>query len=243
MNTIYVIGIGPGNADEWTKRAQKAMETCDVIVGYGTYIDLVKPYFPHKEFVTTGMTKEVDRCKMVLQMAKEGRRVALISSGDAGIYGMAGLMYEVASGVDDVAIEVIPGITAASSGAAIVGAPLVNDFCVISLSDLLTPWDVIERRLKAAAEGDFVVCLYNPGSKKRVDVLSKACTIMMTQRSPKTPAAVVRNIGRDGESMEIMTLEALSTYRADMFTTVYIGNSQTSLLDGHLVTKRGYTLV
>lgn len=243
MNTIYVIGIGPGNADEWTRRAQKAMEESQVIVGYGTYIELVKPYFPNKQFVTTGMTKEVDRCKMVLQLALEGQRVALISSGDAGVYGMAGLMYEVAAGIDGIVIEVIPGITAACSGAAIVGAPLVNDFCVISLSDLLTPWDVIEKRLACAGEGDFTLCLYNPGSKKRIHALAKACAIVKKYRSLDTPTAVVRNIGRDGEAMEIMTLKELSEYHADMFTTVYIGNSQTSVLDGHIVTKRGYTLI
>ena len=168
--------------------------------------------------------------------------MAIVSSGDAGIYGMAGIMHEVAADTPDVDIEVIPGVTAASAGAALLGAPLIADACLISLSDLLTPWDKIENRLDCAAAGDFVICLYNPASKKRADYLEKACDIILRHQSAHTPAGIVRNIGRDGQAVKILTLGELRTQHLDMFCTVFIGNSQTKVLNGKLVTPRGYRL-
>ena len=164
---IYVVGIGPGKQAGMTIEAQHVLEQCDCIVGYNTYIKLIEDQFSHKELLMTGMKKEVDRCRLVLEKAREGKTTAIISSGDAGVYGMAGIMHEVAAGCDDVEITVVAGVTAACSGAALLGAPLVSDFCLISLSDLLTPWETIENRLDCAAAGDFVICLYNPSSKKR----------------------------------------------------------------------------
>ncbi|MBC3536914.1 precorrin-3B C(17)-methyltransferase [Megasphaera hominis] len=239
---IYVVGIGPGAAEDMTGRAAAALSASDVIAGYQTYIDLVRPAYPDKEYISNGMTKEVDRCRLALETAKGGKTVALISSGDAGVYGMAGLMYQVATG-SGVEIEVVAGITAACSGAALLGAPLVHDFCLISLSDLLTPWEAIEKRLDRAADADFVIVLYNPGSHKRADYLQKACEIIGKYRAAATPAGLVRNIGRDGSTAEITTLGDLAGCQADMLTTVFIGNSQTEVIDGRMVTPRGYRLV
>ena len=239
---IYVVGIGPGSQEGMTLEAKAVLEGCDCIVGYHTYIDLIRGYFPDKEFVVTGMTQEVARCRLVLERALEGQKVAIVSSGDAGIYGMAGIMHEVAADTPDVDIEVIPGVTAASAGAALLGAPLIADACLISLSDLLTPWDKIENRLDCAAAGDFVICLYNPASKKRADYLEKACDIILRHQSAHTPAGIVRNIGRDGQAVKILTLGELRTQHLDMFCTVFIGNSQTKVLNGKLVTPRGYRL-
>lgn len=241
---VYVIGIGPGAYEEMTIRAVRAMESCEVIIGYTVYVDLVKEQFPGKTFLTTPMTKEVERCEMALREAREGRTTAMICSGDAGVYGMAGLMHEIRKehGYSEVEIEVVPGITAATAGAAILGAPLIHDFAVISLSDLLTPWDKIENRLDCAAAGDFVICLYNPASKKRADYLEKACDIILRHQSAHTPAGIVRNIGRDGQAVKILTLGELRTQHLDMFCTVFIGNSQTKVLNGKLVTPRGYRL-
>ena len=188
------------------------------------------------------MTKEVDRCRLVLERALAGQNVAIVSSGDAGIYGMAGIMHEVAVGRDDIEIEVIPGVTAASAGAALLGAPLVADTCLISLSDLLTPWEKIANRLDCAAAGDFVICLYNPASKKRADYLEKACDIILRHQPSDTPAGIVRNIGREGQEVTVLTLGELRKMRLDMFCTVFIGNSQTKNIGGKLVTPRGYHL-
>ena len=173
MSKIYVIGIGPGAYDQMTGKAIRAMNESDAIIGYTVYVDLVKEYFPGKEFMTTPMKKEVDRCVLAFEEAKKGKTVSMICSGDAGVYGMAGLMYEVGVNYPETELEIIPGVTAATGGAAVLGAPLIHDFCLISLSDLLTPWEKIEARLLAAAQADFVVCLYNPSSKKRHDYLQK----------------------------------------------------------------------
>jgi precorrin-3B C17-methyltransferase len=239
---IYVVGIGPGRLEEMTIQARRILEECDCIVGYNTYIDLIREYFPHKSFLMTGMTKEKERCRMVLDKALAGQKIALVSSGDAGVYGMAGIMHEVAAAHPEVTIKVIAGITAACSGAALLGAPLVTDFCLISLSDLLTPWDKIANRLSCAAAGDFVICLYNPSSKKRADYLKKACQIILQHQSADIPAGIVRHIGRTGESAEITTLGALQDCQVDMFATILIGNSQTHVINGRMVTPRGYTL-
>ena len=240
---VYVIGIGPGSRDEMTFRAARVLTECDVIAGYQTYIDLIRDDYPDKEYIITGMTKETDRCRMALERAQQGASVALISSGDAGVYGMAGLIYQLGAAYPDVDITVIPGITAACSGAARLGAPLMNDFCLISLSDLMTPWETIEKRLDCAAAADFVICLYNPGSHKRADYLQKACAIILRHQDGSVPAGLVRHIGRKGEDAAIMTLGELQHVPVDMFTTVFIGNSQTELIDGHMVTPRGYTLL
>lgn len=240
MNKLYVVGIGPGEYEQMTIKAIKALEESEVIVGYTVYVDLIKNHFGEKEFLTTPMKREVDRCILAFEEAKKGKIVSLVCSGDSGVYGMAELILSIGEDFKDVKVEVIPGITAASSGAAVLGAPLIHDFAVISLSDLLTPWEKIEERLDCAAKADFVICLYNPSSKKRHDYLQKACDIMLRHASENTVCGVVRNIGRDGESMEVMTLKELRDKQVDMFTTVYIGNSQTKVVSGKMVTPRGY---
>lgn len=237
---IYVIGIGPGAYEQMTGKAIAALNDSDVIVGYTVYVDLVKTHFPGKEFMTTPMKKEVDRCKLAFEEAVKGKTVAMICSGDAGVYGMAGLMYELSGSYSGVKLEIIPGVTAATGGAAVLGAPLIHDFCLISLSDLLTPWEKIEKRLLCAAEADFVICLYNPSSIKRHDYLQKACELVLQHKSPDTVCGIVSNIAREGESATVMTLEELSKTQVDMFTTVFIGNAQTKVVDGKMVTPRGY---
>ena len=240
LNKIYVVGIGPGGCDQMTGIAMEALKASDAIIGYTVYVDLVKDTFPDKEFLTTPMKKEVDRCVLAFEEAVKGKVVSMICSGDAGVYGMAGLMYEVGVKYPQVELEIIPGVTAALGGAAVLGAPLIHDFCLISLSDLLTPWEKIEARLLAAAQADFVVCLYNPSSKKRHDYLMRACDIMLKHKNGDTVCAVAKNIGRDGEEYAIMSLAELRNYSADMFTTVFIGNSMTKNIGGKMVTPRGY---
>ena len=238
---VTVIGLGPGGGADLTGRARAALETCDLIVGYTAYIDLVKEDFPDKETLSTGMRREVDRCRAAVEAALTGKSVAVVCSGDSGVYGMAGLVYEVAQEYDPIDIEVVPGITAACGGAAVLGAPLTHDFAVVSLSDLLTPWEKIEARLTAAARADFVLCLYNPASKSRPDYLRRACDILLAAgKSPDTVCGTVRNIGRAGEEARILTLGQLRDTQVDMFTTVFVGNSQTKVLGGKMVTPRGY---
>ena len=241
MKKVTVIGLGPGGGADLTGRARAALEGCDLIVGYTAYIELVKPDFPEKEVLSTGMRREVDRCRAAVEAAASGRDVAMVCSGDSGIYGMAGLIYEVAQEYPPIEIEVVPGITAACGGAAVLGAPLTHDFAVVSLSDLLTPWDKIALRLECAAKGDYVLCLYNPASHSRPDHLKRACDILMAAgKSPDTICGYVQNIGREGERGTITTLGALRDTQVDMFTTVFIGSSQTKLLGGKMVTPRGY---
>ena len=237
---VTVIGLGPGGGQDLTGRARAALETCDLIVGYTAYIELVKPDFPHKEVLSTGMRREVDRCRAAVEAALTGKEVAVVCSGDSGVYGMAGLIYEVAQEYDPIEVEVIPGITAACGGAAVLGAPLTHDFAVISLSDLLTPWEKIEKRLTAAAQADFVICLYNPSSKSRPDYLQRACDILLRDKNPDTVCGYVRNIGREGEQGVLCSLSSLRDTQVDMFTTVFIGNSQTKVINGKMVTPRGY---
>ena len=240
MNKLYVVGIGPGAYEKMTIEAAQALKNSDVIIGYTVYVDLVKEHFPGKEFMTTPMKKEVERCQMAFEEAIKGKTVSMICSGDAGVYGMAGLMYEVGVNYPQVELEIIPGVTAATGGAAVLGAPLIHDFCLISLSDLLTPWEKIETRLLEASKADFVICLYNPSSKKRHDYLEKACNLMMEYKAPDTVCGIVGNIGREGESMKVLTLEELKTTKVDMFTTVFVGNSHTKNIGGKMVTPRGY---
>ncbi len=239
---LSVIGLGPGDEAMMTAEALDAIEASDCIVGYGVYIDLIRHLIGGKEILTTPMKQEAARCRMAVEAAASGKNVAMVSSGDAGIYGMAGLVYEVLSEYPDTQVEVkvIPGITAASSAAAVLGAPLTTDFAVISLSDLLTPWEDIEKRLRLAAEAGFVMAIYNPASKKRADYLKKACCIVSEHLPPETPCGYVRNIGREGQESAVLTLKELSEFPADMFTTVIIGNRTTKVIGGKLVTPRGY---
>ena len=237
---LYVIGLGPGGAEDMSGRARAAIESCEVVAGYTVYVDLLREEFPDKEILTTPMRKEVERCRMALEEAVAGRNVAMVCSGDPGVYGMAGLIYELAHEYPPVDIKVIPGVSASNGGAAVLGAPLMHDYCVISLSDLLTPWEKIEKRLIAVAEADFVISLYNPSSHKRPDYLQKACDILLAHKDGETVCGTVRNIGREGEEASIMTLAELRDTPVDMFTTVFIGNSQTVELDGRMVTPRGY---
>ena len=223
-----------------TREAETALERCSVIAGYTVYINLIKDRYADKTFLTTPMTQEAKRCQMAFEEAQKGRDVCIVCSGDAGVYGMAGLMYEIKESYPDVDIKVVPGITAATGGAAVLGAPLMHDFAVISLSDLLTPWEKIEARLRAAAAADFVICLYNPSSRKRKGYLEKACGLLLEYKSKDTVCGIVRNIGREGESYQVLSLEELKQTKADMFTTVYIGNEQTRQIEGSMVTPRGY---
>lgn len=236
---IYIVGIGPGGLKYMTGTAMDAIKESEVIVGYDLYVKLLGHLAEGKELISTGMKKEIDRCQAAIDVAKQGKTVSVVCSGDAGVYGMAGIVHELAEGTG-VEIEVISGVTAACSGAAVLGAPLIHDFAVISLSDLLTPWEKIEKRLDLAGEADFVICLYNPQSMKRSDYVAKAVEKIIKHRDGKTPCGYVKNIGREGESGTICTLEELPNENIDMFTTVFIGNSQTKVIDGKLVTPRGY---
>ena len=240
MKRLYVIGMGPGGAEQLTPQALRALEDSQVVCGYTTYMDLAQAFLKDKELVTTPMTRELERCRIALERAAAGETTAMICSGDAGVYGMAGLMYEVGVEFPKAELEIVPGITAAIGGAAVLGAPLIHDFAVISLSDLLTPWEKIEKRVRAAAMADFVICLYNPSSRKRHDYLEKACNMMLEYKAEDTICGIVRQIGRDGQESRILTLKELKDTEVDMFTTVFIGNEQTQEMDGHMVTPRGY---
>ena len=238
---VSVVGLGPGNAQFLTAQAQAALQNADILCGYTVYIDLVRPHYPEKEVYTTGMTREIDRCRWALEAAQSGKAVALVCSGDAGVYGMASPLLELAGAYPDVEVEIVPGLTAALSGAAVLGAPLAHDFCVISLSDRLTPWAVIEKRLACAAAGDFCIALYNPSSKGRADYLAKAVRILRANgKTDETLCGVVRSIGREGQSSCLLTLAELEQTAVDMFTTVFVGNAATQNLRGKMVTPRGY---
>ena len=240
---IYVIGIGPGCKDLMTQEAINAMEDAEVIVGYKTYIDLVKEFIVDKEVVQNGMRKEIERCKQAIEIAKTGKKVAVISSGDAGIYGMAGLILELVSKEDtDIKVKVVPGVTASIGAAAVLGAPIMHDFCHISLSDLLTPWEVIEKRLRLAAEADFVICLYNPRSKGRSEHLAKAFEIMGEFKSGTTPVGIVKDVGREKENKFICTFDTMDFERVDMTTMVVIGNKTTYIDKDLMITPRGYAV-
>lgn len=240
---IYIIGIGPGFEEYIIPKAINALNDCDVIVGYKTYIDLIRPFVADKQLVSSGMMKEVERCKEVLSIAQTGKKVGLVSSGDAGIYGMAGIMLEIVAHENaDVEVEVVPGISAAVSAASLLGAPLMNDFVTMSLSDLMTPWEVIMKRLEAACMGDFVIALYNPRSKKRIEQLDITLNLIMKYYSPQTPVGIVKHAMRAEQEVEIVSLDAFPQSKIDMFTTLIIGNSQTSIVDGKMVTRRGYKI-
>ena len=240
MSKLTVVGIGPGNYENMTIGADQALKRCDVIIGYHVYVDLVKERYPGKEFLTTPMTQEVKRCQMALGLAREGKNVAMVCSGDSGIYGMAALIYELRGESPDPEIQVIPGLTAACSGAALLGAPLTHDFAVISLSDRLTPWEKIEKRLENAAQADLSIVLYNPASHGRPDHLRRACDILLRQLPGDRVCGIASRIGREGESSRLLTLSELGTAPVDMFCTVFIGNSMTKSIGEKMVTPRGY---
>ena len=242
IGKVYVIGLGPGAEKEMTYQASTALEKSEVIIGYTVYTGLIRERFPDKKYLSTPMRQEVIRCEMAMDEAMKGSTVAMVCSGDAGIYGMAGLLYEMGQGYPEVELEVVPGITAANGGAAVLGAPLMHDFAVISLSDLLTPWELIEKRLCAAAEADFVICLYNPSSRKRSTYLAKAWEIMLEYKAEDTVCGIVKNIAREGETMQTLTLKELKETTVDMFSTVFIGNKQTKVIREKMVTPRGYRI-
>ncbi len=242
LNKLYVVGIGPGNYEEMTLRAIRTLEECQVIVGYTVYVDLIKSHFPDKEFITTSMRQEIERCRIAFSQADLGKKTAMICSGDSGIYGMSGLILEIGAEYPKVSVELVSGVTAALSGAALLGAPIMHDFAVISLSDLMTPWEQIEKRLEAAAKADFSICLYNPSSKKRADYLRRACDILLKYKNKDTPCGIAINIGRREEDSSLYTLEMLRDIQVDMFTTVFVGNSATKIINGKMVTPRGYKI-
>ena len=241
---LFVVGIGPGNREGMTGQALKALEESDTIIGYSVYNELVRPHFPDKRYLTTPMTGEEARCRMALQEAAEGHTVSLVCSGDPGVYGMAGLVLELAESgngpFSEVEIEVVSGVTAALSGAALLGAPLVHDFAVISLSDRLTPWELIEKRLRCASEADLCIVLYNPSSRGRKEHLHRAAGILMESLPADRVCGIADRIGREGEKTRVMTLAELAGAETDMFSTVFVGNSSTKRLGGKMVTPRGY---
>lgn len=251
--TLFIIGIGPGSLVHLSGRARQALESADVIVGYKTYIDLIRPLIEEKEIISTGMTQEVQRVGAALDLALDDRCVAMVSSGDAGIYAMAGLALEMCAQRDldahpsstpdqnGLCIEVVPGIPALCAGAALLGAPLTHDFATISLSDLLTPWETIEKRIAAAAQADFVIVIYNPKSKKRDWQLQKAQEIILNHRDGQTPVGIATSAMRPEQRVQITTLDRLHTMAVDMQTTVFIGNSGTRRFGAFMFTPRGYS--
>lgn len=241
MGRLSVVGMGPGDRATMTQAAYEALQAADVICGYTTYVKLASAICPHARTYATGMGGEVERCKWALEEAVH-KDVALVCGGDAGVYGLAGLVHELGAGRDDVEVEVIPGVTAALAGAAVLGAPLVNDYCSISLSDHLTPWDTIAHRLHAAAEAGIAICLYNPSSRQRPDHLRKACDILLQSLDAHTVCGWVRNIGRPEQEHGLLTLQALRNQTVDMFTTVFVGAPQTVVTHGRMVTPRGYNV-
>ena len=240
MKRLDVIGFGPGSIEGMTMEARQAIGECDAVVGFATYIKLLQQYFMDKEYYSNGMGGEVERTRQALELAAGGRHVALVCSGDSQVYGLAGLAYELGIEYPDVEIRTIAGVTAALSGSAILGAAAGNDLCTISLSDYHTSWEAIEDRLASCADCDFVIALYNPRSKARPDTLRRACDVLLQHVEPDRPCGVAKNIGRTGQQALVMTLEELRDYEADMFSTVFIGNSKTRIIGVHLVTPRGY---
>ena len=242
---ISVVGIGPGGLDEMTPRARQAIESAEVVAGYNTYIKLIEPLIGGKKIIGRAMMQEVERCKLAIDEAQSGRNVAVVSSGDAGVYGMAGLVVEMILDLPEESrpqFEIIAGVSAVNAAAAILGAPLMHDFAIISLSDLMTPWELIKRRVQAAAEADFVIALYNPKSKRRVTQLDEVQEILLKFRDKNTPVGIVTNAGRVGESKIISTLGNFTREQVNMFSLVIIGNSQTFVKAGYMLTPRGYQI-
>ena len=239
MGKLYVIGIGPGGLEHMTLRAKEAIEESNIVVGYNKYIDMIKPIVEDKELFSTGMRGEESRCRKALELSKENNIVALISTGDSGIYGMAGLILQMK---EDENVEIIPGVTASSAAGSVVGAPLMHDNCNISLSDLMTPYDLIKKRVRNAADADMVISLYNPRSKGRPHYLRDAIEIIKEYRELNTPVAVVRHALREGQEYKLFTLENFDEEVVDMFSIVIVGNSQSLIKEGKFITPRGYNV-
>ncbi|MBP8629496.1 MAG: precorrin-3B C(17)-methyltransferase [Negativicutes bacterium] len=245
IGELTVVGIGPGSLNDMTPRAFNSIRNADVVVGYNAYITLIKSLIEDKKVIGTAMLQEIDRCKMAVEKAISGQKVVVVSSGDPGIYGMAGLVLELVMQLPkekQPKVEVVPGISAVSASAAILGAPLMHDFAVISLSDLLTPWDLIKKRAELVAQGDFVVALYNPKSKKRVNQIEEIREIMLKFKDPQTPVGIVNNATREKEYAIISNLNDFTKETIDMFSLVIIGNSNTYVEDGKIITPRGYKI-
>ena len=237
MGKLYVIGIGPGGLEHMTLKAKQAIEESNIVVGYNKYIDMIKPLVEDKELFSTGMRGEEARCRKALELSKENNTVALISTGDSGIYGMAGLILQMQ---EDENVEIIPGVTASSAAGSVIGAPLMHDNCNISLSDLMTPYDLIKKRVRNAADADMIISLYNPRSKGRPHYLREAIEIIKEYRELNTPVAVVRHALRDGQEYKLFTLENFDEEVVDMFSIVIVGNSQSFIKGGKFITPRGY---
>lgn len=237
MGKLYVIGIGPGGLEHMTLRAKEAIEESNIVVGYNKYIDMIKPLVEDKELFSTGMRGEEARCRKALELSKENNTVALISTGDSGIYGMAGLILQMQ---EDESVEIIPGVTASSAAGSVIGAPLMHDNCNISLSDLMTPYELIKKRVRNAADADMIISLYNPRSKGRPHYLREAIEIIKEYRDLNTPVAVVRHALRDGQEYKLFNLENFDEEVVDMFSIVIVGNSQSFVKEGKFITPRGY---
>ncbi|WP_462331790.1 precorrin-3B C(17)-methyltransferase [Schwartzia sp. (in: firmicutes)] len=245
MGKIVVVGLGPGSMEQMTPRARKAIEEAQVVAGYTTYIKLIEPLLKDKEVIGTGMMQEVDRCKLAVKTAAEGKDTVMVSSGDSGVYGMAGLILEIVETYPEDTrpqVEIIPGLSAVNAAASVLGAPLMHDFAVISLSDRLTKWDLICKRLDCAAQADFVIALYNPKSKTRVKHIEEAREILLRHKDPSTPVGIVKNAARPGEEKILSTLENFTKEDIDMFSLVIIGNSKTYIKDNWMITPRGYNV-
>ena len=242
---LFLVGIGSGDHKDMTTHCIAVLRNCDLVVGYKRYVDLAKPFIGEKDVISSGMSQEIERCTKAIAEAKKGRNVALVSSGDPGVYGMAGLALEIINKKKlwgRLEVEVVPGIPVIHSAAARLGAPLMNDYAVISLSDLLTPWETIVKRLDHATQADFVICLYNPKSRRRTKQIKEAKSILLRYRKPDTPVGLARNVGRKGESITLTTLNRMLRYKIDMVTIVIVGNSTTVAKNGRMITPRGYSV-
>ncbi|MBM7614729.1 precorrin-3B C(17)-methyltransferase [Alkaliphilus hydrothermalis] len=240
---VTVVGLGPGDVAYMTPVVKEAIEAADVVVGYKTYIDLIQPMLENKKVINNGMRREVERCQKAVEIAEEGHQVVLVSSGDPGIYGMAGILLEVKEEMgSNIDVDILPGITAVNAAASVLGAPLMHDFVVISLSDLLTDWEVIKRRIRCGGEGDFIVALYNPKSKGRTTQIEEAREILLQHRGEDTPVGIVRNAKRENQEMTITSLGNMLQHNIDMTTVVIIGNSNTYIKNGKMITPRGYKI-
>ena len=243
MGKITVIGLGPGSLDDMTPKALKAIQQAEVVAGYNTYIKLIETLLEGKKVIGTGMMQEIDRCSLAVESAVGGKNTIVVSSGDSGVYGMAGLVLDIVlkyKKEERPEVEIIAGISAVNASASILGAPLMHDFAVISLSNLLTPWELIKKRVECAAQGDFVVALYNPKSKKRVQNIEEVREIMLKYKSPDTPVGIVNNASRPNQAKAISTLRDFTKEDINMFSMVIIGNSKTYVKDGYMITPRGY---
>lgn len=240
---INVVGIGPGNREYMTLESIKVLEDCDVVVGYSTYISLIKDLISDKEILENGMRQEIDRCKAAIELSKQGKNVAVVSGGDSGIYGMAGLILELNSKESEKQeVKIIQGVTSSISAASSLGAPIMHDMCQISLSDLMTPWEVIEKRIKLAAEADFVICIYNPRSKGRSEHLNRAFEIMRDYKNGDTPVGIVKNAGRGNEEKYVMKFSNMDFELCDMSTMIIVGNKETFIDNNIIITPRGYSI-